>query len=326
MKKIKMSKVIATLLLTVSAVALNQVQANAEWVQKYTDPPSFSYKENDSWATGWRYIDNHWHYFDPDTGNADTGWNCIDGHWYYFTQVKGAMTQSLITPYYYESEKGVYYVNSDGIYIENPPQEIQAYINLLKDRDLSFKLKIIGSGTREFGNVKWGMPSDMRPDGVVVANISDNDKDGILEMYTESSFDIKCTVKYIGGKLYVYDNENNLISSTDTSINNASTTTKNIIDESGLKFDANAGKVIGYRGDNTELDIPSTINGVNVTGIGDSAFALSYKLTSIKIPNSVTSIGKDAFKFCDNAKFYVENEKTKELLINSGVDKSKIIL
>ena len=45
----------------------------------------------------------------------------------------------------------------------------------------------------------------------------------------------------------------------------------------------------------TDVVIPSSINGVSVTKIGDSAFK-SNNLTSVVIPDSVTTIGKQAFR------------------------------
>jgi hypothetical protein len=47
------------------------------------------------------------------------------------------------------------------------------------------------------------------------------------------------------------------------------------------------------------VDIPSTINGMTVTGIGYEAFYGS-SLTSVTIPNSVTNIGGYAFIYCYN--------------------------
>ena len=48
-----------------------------------------------------------------------------------------------------------------------------------------------------------------------------------------------------------------------------------------------------------KVDIPSTIAGYPVTGIGN--FAFSYcNTTSITIPDSVTSIGDSAFCYCDS--------------------------
>ena len=57
----------------------------------------------------------------------------------------------------------------------------------------------------------------------------------------------------------------------------------------------------GYSG---EVTIPSTVNcnGVtySVTRIEEMAFAYSPRLTSITIPESVTSIGYGAFDYCSN--------------------------
>ena len=48
------------------------------------------------------------------------------------------------------------------------------------------------------------------------------------------------------------------------------------------------------------LTIPSTIDGKEVTSIGQSAFEQCKKLTNITIPNSVTSIGNFAFYVCSS--------------------------
>ena len=55
--------------------------------------------------------------------------------------------------------------------------------------------------------------------------------------------------------------------------------------------------ITGYTGTNGVVAIPSTINGLPVTSIGDNAFGNSG-LTNITIPNSVTSIGDEAFIEC----------------------------
>jgi len=46
------------------------------------------------------------------------------------------------------------------------------------------------------------------------------------------------------------------------------------------------------------VNIPATINGMPVTGIGDFAFANCSELTSVVIPDSVTWIGREAFANC----------------------------
>jgi uncharacterized repeat protein (TIGR03803 family) len=53
-----------------------------------------------------------------------------------------------------------------------------------------------------------------------------------------------------------------------------------------------------YTGANTEVSIPSTINGLPVTSIGDAVFFYCTVLTSVAIPSSVISIGNEAFCYC----------------------------
>ena len=52
--------------------------------------------------------------------------------------------------------------------------------------------------------------------------------------------------------------------------------------------------ITGYTGSATDIRIPDRINGAPVTSIGDGAF-YGTPLTSVVIPNSVTSIGEEAF-------------------------------
>ena len=50
----------------------------------------------------------------------------------------------------------------------------------------------------------------------------------------------------------------------------------------------------------SEITIPNEYKGLPVTEIECSGFSHCYSLTSITIPNSVTSIGEYAFYECDN--------------------------
>ena len=54
-------------------------------------------------------------------------------------------------------------------------------------------------------------------------------------------------------------------------------------------------EITGYTGSDSKLAIPGTIDGKKVTSIGNYVFNYYGILTSITIPNSVTSIGHDAF-------------------------------
>ncbi len=59
-------------------------------------------------------------------------------------------------------------------------------------------------------------------------------------------------------------------------------------------------EITGYNGDETNVTIPSQIDGYKVTSIGDSAFEGYTNLTSVNIPNSVKRIGKFTFLYCKN--------------------------
>ncbi|MBN2899647.1 MAG: leucine-rich repeat protein [Clostridia bacterium] len=57
--------------------------------------------------------------------------------------------------------------------------------------------------------------------------------------------------------------------------------------------------ITGYTGEGGDVTIPSTINGLTVTKIGDSAFCANYNIENISIPSGVTRIGRDAFGYCN---------------------------
>ena len=68
-----------------------------------------------------------------------------------------------------------------------------------------------------------------------------------------------------------------------------------------FEFDPETGTITGYIGTSKVVDIPPSINNVAVTRIGDRVFR-GKLLTSVTIPNSVTSIGNNAFfKTCSKA-------------------------
>lgn len=67
-----------------------------------------------------------------------------------------------------------------------------------------------------------------------------------------------------------------------------------------------------YGKDKTELIIPSEINGVKITAIGDCAFGWCTSLTGITLPDSVTYIGNDAFQDCNKLEKIDFNGTTEE--------------
>ena len=59
-------------------------------------------------------------------------------------------------------------------------------------------------------------------------------------------------------------------------------------------------RITKFKGTETDVVIPSTIDGKRVTSIGDYAFYNCTSLTSVTIPDSVTSIGYRAFYNCES--------------------------
>ncbi len=60
----------------------------------------------------------------------------------------------------------------------------------------------------------------------------------------------------------------------------------------------NEAEITGYNGTQSEITIPSVINGYTVSRIDEYAFFNNKKLTSVIIPNSVTNIEAGAFNGC----------------------------
>lgn len=89
MKKLKLTKVIASTLVVASILALNPIGASAEWRQ---DNRGWWYSEGSSWATGWRQIDSNWYYFY--SGGYMAKDTTIDG---YYLNSSGAWTTAETT-------------------------------------------------------------------------------------------------------------------------------------------------------------------------------------------------------------------------------------
>lgn len=66
-----------------------------------------------------------------------------------------------------------------------------------------------------------------------------------------------------------------------------------------FSFDLTTGTITEYNGTDTVVVIPSKINGITVETIGHTAFRYS-SVTSVTIPDSVTSIHDSAFAYCSS--------------------------
>ncbi len=58
--------------------------------------------------------------------------------------------------------------------------------------------------------------------------------------------------------------------------------------------------IVAYAGQGGDVSIPSAINGLTVTSIGDNAFGSYPGITNVIIPGSVTNIGDYAFQSCSS--------------------------
>ena len=76
--------------------------------------------------------------------------------------------------------------------------------------------------------------------------------------------------------------------------------------------------ITGYNGVEQEIGIPSLINGITVTTIGSHAFSNCTSLTSVTIPNSVTTIEDDAFYNYESLAIICNNFKY-DVYINKGI-------
>ena len=61
-------------------------------------------------------------------------------------------------------------------------------------------------------------------------------------------------------------------------------------------------QIVKYYGKAAQLTVPSKLDGKTVSSIGNNAFELNDKLTSVIIPSSVKKIGEMAFYYCENLK------------------------
>lgn len=72
------------------------------------------------------------------------------------------------------------------------------------------------------------------------------------------------------------------------------------LNESDLTIDS-SGIITSYLGSKTSFTVPDTVNGITVTGIGESVFE-GKNISEIVLPLTVTSIGVNAFKDCSALK------------------------
>lgn len=73
--------------------------------------------------------------------------------------------------------------------------------------------------------------------------------------------------------------------------------------------------IVKYNGNNSKVDIPEKITGIDVTVIGESAFENNTYLKSVSIPDSVTTISRNAFYGCGKLEEVKFNDSSKLVVI-----------
>ncbi|NSB14600.1 leucine-rich repeat domain-containing protein [Clostridium beijerinckii] len=360
MKKLKLTKVIASALVVASVLMLNPIGANAEWKQ---DKKGWWYSEGNSWATGWRVIDGSLYYFDT----------------------KGYMLGS--TPNEFRDEYGI---NSSGqfanVTIEGAwafckqTGEIVAYLG--KDSNVVIPDKIDNVAITSIGNKAFYRNKNIT--NITIPNsIKSIERSALVGCTGLTSINIPASVQSIGGYALTGC----------TSLKNISVDSNNLTFKSvnGVLYSKDGTKIVNYPvgkvdekytipdgvtdigwnafsgGVNLKsIEIPSTVtsigssafdgcknlssitipDGVIDIGIGTfygctnlssitipntvitiehSAFQNCTSLTNIVLPDSITKIGEGAFNGCKNTLFNVKSESVKQLLIKAGVDYNKIV-
>ena len=71
--------------------------------------------------------------------------------------------------------------------------------------------------------------------------------------------------------------------------------------------------ITGYTGNDKNLKIPSKLNGIRVTRIGDRSFYNNKDIKSVEIPKGVKTIGKEAFCRCGSLNGVTVPEGVKEI-------------
>lgn len=92
MRTLKITKIIASLLVVASTISLNPIGVSAEWRQ---DSKGWWYSGGDSYAKNqWKQIAGNWYYFD-NNGYMRTGWVNNNSNWYYL-DLNGSMQTGIV--------------------------------------------------------------------------------------------------------------------------------------------------------------------------------------------------------------------------------------
>ena len=92
MKNKYLRKIISACLISSTVIAAMPITAHAAWISDYYG--GWAYSDGYNLATGWKYINGFWYYFDS-MGRMQTGWISDGGKWYYLNS-NGEMQTGVI--------------------------------------------------------------------------------------------------------------------------------------------------------------------------------------------------------------------------------------
>lgn len=84
-----------------------------------------------------------------------------------------------------------------------------------------------------------------------------------------------------------------------------------------LQISANSACLTKYYGSAENLDVPSKINGLTVSEIGDNAFNSNKAIKKVTLPNCVVKIGLGAFENCENLASVSLGTKVRSIGLNA---------
>lgn len=148
MKKLKLTKIIASSLIVASVLVLNPTGASAEWKQNNS---GWWYTEGSSWTTGWKQLDGIWYYFNSDgyMAHDKTIDGCeldSNGAWIQNTvlatigdeKISTADFNKVMSPYYakFKAQYGDDYTTNDKVKNEIAQIKKQQLDNLVTEKIL----------------------------------------------------------------------------------------------------------------------------------------------------------------------------------------------
>lgn len=360
MQKLKLTKLLARILVIASVLTLNPIAASAEWKQNNT---GWWYTEGNSWARGWRVINGSLYYFKAN------GYMVNDSINMYFDKEYGLNSSGQFTnvtisgdwAFCKQTGKIVAYLGSESSI--NIPDKIDditvtgigafAFAST-KTTSATIPNTITTIGTCAFAGCT-NLNNIILPNGVEL--ISDNafancrsltditipssingfGNSVFLNCYSLTNVTVENRVKFLGNATFLGCIKLTNITLPNTLESIGESTFEGCISLKNIAIPSGVTTIYNTAFSNcinlTNLTLPD-----GLTHIGMGAFKNCISLSSVTIPNSVQNIEThengplnkvietNLFEGCGNVTVYVKSETTKQLLVNSGVSANQIVV